>query len=80
MPGWDDFEFTLQTEAAGQLVPPGRRPPTAIATAAAPLPPPKPHRRRSQHRTRSSRVGLFARSILRAGFDLADAIAAGLRA
>lgn len=42
-----------QTQSQGSLQPPGRLPPTAIATATPPPPAPEP----AEHRTRRSRVG-----------------------
>ena len=66
------YDDSPTTEPSGALVPPGRVPPTAIATATPP--PPPPMRPRVEIRTRRSVLDRI-RSLTLKALDVADAFA-----
>jgi hypothetical protein len=71
------------TEPKGDLVPPGRRPPTAVGAATPPLPPREPPPPRSEDIRKQPRPILWRllrtlRSTVDAMLDVADAAAAAL--
>ena len=75
-------EFERQTQEKAELVPPARRPPTAVgaATPPRPPPPPRPPRSRPSPPEAHRRPILFRllqdlRAAVGAGLDLADAAA-----
>jgi hypothetical protein len=78
----DEEPFERQTEERGQLIPPSRRPPTAIGAGTfSPAPSPRRRPARSTRRVRFELplgIGSVFKSVLRAGFDLGDAVAAFL--
>ena len=75
-PHGPEEEFERKTEAKSQLVPPGRRPPTAVGTGT-PVPPPRPPASDVLVRRRPLlwRVLRRARQVAGAVLDLADAAA-----
>lgn len=73
-------ELERPTQAKGELVPPGRRPPTAVGTDAPPPPPREPVRLPQRRTPASSRPVLFEliqtiRAAVGAMLDIADAAA-----
>src|SRR5438309_7798858 len=77
-----DEEFERKTEEKAQLVPPVRRPPTALGTGTPPPPPPPrrppPPSSPSPQPWDPSSVRALVRRILATGVDVADIVAAAL--
>src|SRR5256886_11568730 len=75
-----DEEFERKTEEKAQLVPPVRRPPTALGTGTPPPPPPprRPPPPSSPSPWDPSSVRALVRRILATGVDVADIVAAAL--
>ena len=75
-----DEEFERKTEEKAQLVPPVRRPPTALGTGTPPPPPPprRPPPPSSPSPWDPSSVRALVRRILATGMDVADIVAAAL--
>jgi hypothetical protein len=79
----EEPEFERQTEEKIELVPPRRRPPTAVGAGTAPPKPPRPPARRPwlqpepprpPRPPRQADVVSFLRDLLSAGLDAADAL------
>src|SRR5690349_1262226 len=70
-------EIERQTQAKAELVPPARRPPTAVGADTPPLPPREPRPPVVSERPRSALLGLVSaiRVAVGALLDLADAAA-----
>ena len=75
-----DEEFERKTEEKAQLVPPVRRPPTALGTGTPPPPPPprRPPPPSSPSPWDPSSVRALVRRILATGVDVADIVAPAL--
>src|SRR5437867_10066120 len=78
-------EFDGQTQEKAELVPPARRPPTAVGAATPPRPPPPPRPPRSRpsppaahRRPIPFRLLQDLRAAVGGGLDLADAAAAAI--
>lgn len=79
-PADDEKEVERETQEKAELVPPSRRPPTAVGAETPPLPPREPPRPRPNPLPERYRPALFRlvqglRLVVGAIFDLADAAA-----
>ena len=79
----EEQEFERQTEEKIELVPPNRRPPTAVGAGTTPPKPPRPpaprpwlqpEPPRPPHRSRPTGIGQLLRDLMSAGLEAADAL------
>ena len=80
----DEEDVARQTQEKAQLIPPSRRPPTAVGAATPPLPPQEPPRSRPAPLSERDRPALLRlvealRNAVGAMLDIADATAEALR-
>src|SRR2546425_6644744 len=80
----DEEDVARQTQEKAQLIPPSRRPPTAVGAATPPLPPREPPRSRPAPLSEGVRPALLRfvealRTAVGAMLDIADATAEALR-